>query len=641
MCGLAGLLVPGGARADELESEARRMAAALRHRGPDDDGVWVDAAAGVGLGHQRLAVVDLSEQGHQPMVSADGRLVIIYNGEIYNHPELRRELAGRGHRFRGHSDTEVMLAAFTEWSFEAALPRLNGMFAFALWDRETRVLRLARDRLGEKPLYHGWVGGRFVFGSELKALAAGGRLAGVEIDRQALALYFRHDCIPAPRSIYRGVSKLPPGCWLAVRADGGGAGIANDPGPVAYWSAREAGARGAAHPLSGKPDEIVERLDVLLRDAIKIRMQADVPLGACLSGGIDSSTVVALMQAQSDRPIKTYTIGFREAVADEAEHARAVARYLGTEHTERVLTPEDCLAVIPRLPTLYDEPFGDSSQIPTYLVSELARRHVTVSLSGDGGDELFAGYHRHFWRLWERIGWIPAGARRGAKRALARVAELAPAGARRKLEKLARVVDAGSPEDMYLEMITRWKPGAGPLVLGAEAPPAHVDVPVPDFARPTHRMMYLDLVGYLPDDILVKVDRASMGVSLEARVPYLDHRVVELAWRIPLEVNLLHPRGKWPLRRILSRHVPQPLVDRPKHGFSLPLAGWLRGPLRDWAEALLDERRLTSEGFLDPAPVRRAWQRHLRGGAELHHDIWDVLMFEAWLEATRSPGTRG
>jgi len=626
------------------------MADTLRLRGPDDGGAWVDADAGIALGHQRLSIIDLSLEGHQPMHSFCGRYVIAFNGEIYNYQDIRHELEqesqGYAIPWRGHSDTEVALAAISRWGIEAAVRRFVGMFAFALWDRTERVLYLVRDRLGEKPLYYGRMGRSILFGSELKALRAHPDFKG-EINRDALALYLRHNCIPAPYSIYRGIYKLPPGTMLAVSDRD-----APFPDPVQYWSVREAAEHGLAEPFTGSTEEAIAALDGLLRDAVGLQMVADVPLGVFLSGGIDSSTVVALMQAQSDRPVKTFTIGFNETGYNEAEHAKAVARHLGTEHTEFYVTPEEAMAVIPRLPALYDEPFADSSQIPTFLVSEMARRSVTVSLSGDGGDELFAGYNRYFWgrSIWKRVGWMPQPLRVAAAVALTAVSpqswdrvfaaakSLLPAKLKQstpgdKIHKLAEVLAVESPEAMYRGLASHWKDPAS-VVLGSSEPPTALTdrrlwSDLPDF---TQRMMYLDTVTYLPDDILVKVDRASMGVSLEARIPFLDHRVVEFAWRLPLSMKVRDGQGKWLLRQVLYQYVPKELVGRPKTGFDVPIDAWLRGPLRDWAEDLLGERRLSEERFFDPVPIRDKWNEHLSGARNWQYYLWDVLMFQAWLD---------
>lgn len=654
MCGLAGLWAPiPGAGGGGLEAVARSMAATLAHRGPDDAGVWADEQAGIAVAHRRLAVLDLSDAGHQPMISASGRHVLVFNGEIYNHLTLRRELErlGGAPAWRGHADGETLLAAIEAWGVENTLQATVGMFALALWDRHTRSLTLARDRLGEKPLYYGWVKGVFLFGSELKALRAWPGFSA-EIDRNALALYLRHNCIPAPYTIYRGLRKLPPGTWLTLSAG------ALDVQPVTYWSANEVAERGQADPFRGTDDEAAEELERLLRHAVAGQMVADVPVGAFLSGGIDSSTVAALMQAQSGRPVRTFTIGFAEGAYDEAPQARAVAAHLGTEHTELRLGPSEVLGVIPSLPRLYDEPFADSSQIPTFLVCRLARGQVTVSLSGDGGDELFGGYNRHFWvaRLWRRLRHVPRPLRSVLAAFLqalppaawddlfTHLVRLLPRAARQrnpgdKLHKLAEVMAAQGPEAIYLALVSHWKQPEK-VVCGAIEPPTRVTdrsgwARLNDFES---RMMFLDLVTYLPDDILTKVDRASMAVGLESRVPLLDHRVVEFAWRLPLSMKIRDGEGKWLLRRVLHRHVPQELVDRPKMGFGIPLGDWLRGSLREWAEALLDETRLKDEGIFLPGPIRTLWAEHISGRRNRAYHLWDVLMFQAWLEETRRYG---
>lgn len=628
------------------------MTSALRHRGPDDEGFFFDAGAGVALGHRRLAVVELSPEGHQPMASASGRFVVVFNGEIYNHGELRRELATLGAAFRGHSDTEVMLAAIERWGLAAALARFIGMFAFALWDRRERALTLVRDRLGIKPLYFGWAGSQFVFASELSAITLAPGFAN-RVSRDALCLLLRHDYINAPYSIYEGIAKLPPGTCLtltdkAVRARPPAAELAR--AAHAYWSARAAAEAGVAHRLDLSDREAVDALEQLLRDAVALRMQADVPLGAFLSGGVDSSLVVALMQAQSSRPVETFSIGFREQGYDEAVHARKVARHLGTDHHELYVTPQDALDVVPRLPGIFDEPFSDASQLPTFLVSRLARRNVTVSLSGDGGDELFGGYLRYFKaRDIERcLAWMPRGMRGPAARSLTRHPHLyasvlaginrcLPSGARVKRPRskvgvLASMLEAGHREARYRLLMSHLRNPTA-VVLGAIEPDTELSDPRlgESVTATVERMMYSDLVTYLPGDILTKVDRASMAVSLEARVPLLDHRVVEFAWRIPMRQKVRHGQGKWLLRQVLYRHVPRLLIDRPKQGFGVPIGAWLRGPLRDWAEALLDERRLREEGYFDPAYVRRMFADHLAGKANEGGRLWDVLMFQAWL----------
>ena len=636
MCGIAGFL---GAEPANWPAGAAlaAMIGAVAHRGPDDEGVWRDESAGIALGQRRLAVIDLSAAGHQPMVSASGRYVVTYNGEIYNYRALRATLeqAGAAPAWRGHSDTEVMLAAFDHWGVSGALERLNGMFAIALWDRQERRLILARDRLGEKPLYYGHAGASLLFGSELKALAAHPDFRG-EVDREALTQYLRYAYVPAPRSIWRGVWKLPPGHYVEIADQGRSIGT-----PVAYWDFPARAAEGAAAPLPDGP-ALIDELEALLKDSVLLRMEADVPLGAFLSGGVDSSLIVALMQAQSARKVRTFTIGFHEQSHNEAEHAAAVAAHLGTEHTELYVTAADALALVPRLPEMWDEPFADSSQIPTHLVSALTRQHVTVGLSGDGGDELFGGYNRYLqgmrvMELGRRLGPRASGMLAALLRSRAGIGaatglmRLAPARRRHlgladRLPRIGLALEAGSPEALYRRLVAQFD-SPSELVLGGGEPAA--DAAPPAFADFRQTMMYLDTMTYLPDDILTKVDRASMAVALESRVPYLDHRVVELAWRLPMSAKIRDGKGKWILREILDRYVPRSLIERPKMGFAVPVGAWLNGALRDWAEDLLDPRRLASEGFFEPSAVRALWDSQKRHGGQQAR-LWTVLMFQAW-----------
>jgi asparagine synthase (glutamine-hydrolysing) len=648
MCGIAGLIdLSFRSSNEELQDSATRMADTLRHRGPDDEGVWSDAECGIALGFRRLAILDLSAAGQQPMSSTCGRYTIAFNGEIYNFRALRRELEHLGTRFRGHSDTEVLLEGISWWGLQATLKRVNGMFAFALWDHQNHELQLARDRIGEKPLYFGRVGPVFLFGSELKAVRAYPEFQGT-INRQALLLYFRYNCIPAPFSIYDTISKLPPATVLTLKATGPDAKSTL----AAYWSVEEAALRGVREPFDGPESEALQALEAELRASIALRMEADVPLGAFISGGIDSSTVVALMQAESRHPVRTFSIGFHSDSYDESKQASAVAAHLGTEHTGLTVTARASLDVIPRLAGIYDEPFADSSQIPTYLVSRLARQQVTVCLSGDGGDELFGGYNRHVWvpGLWKRLKAFPESWRAAAGRFLdglspqsweAVFSRLQPVLPGRflprhpadKMQKLAAIMRAASIDEMYLSLTSHWKDPTS-LVIGAQeaCPSESRSDRFALLSDPLHRMMALDTVTYLPDDVLVKVDRASMATSLEARLPLLDHRLFEFAWRLPLTMKMRNGQGKWLLRQVLKRYVPENLTSRPKMGFAIPLDQWLRGPLRDWAEVLLDEKRLQVEGFLNPAPIRERWAEHLCGTRNWQHELWDVLMFQAWLE---------
>lgn len=640
MCGLTGFWQKDMA-VDAMANIATAMAERIAHRGPDDSGVWTDANAGIALAHRRLAIVDLSAAGQQPMPSASGRYVLAYNGEVYNHLGLRRELEGANAApaWRGHSDTETLLACIEAWGVEATLKRSVGMFAFAVWDRQERTLVLARDRAGEKPLYYGWQGDVFLFGSELKSLRAHPAFIGA-VNRGALALLLRHNYIPAPYSIHQGIAKLPPGTWLKLTHG------QRDVQPRAYWSLAEVAERGMADPFTGSDAEAVNELGLLLGNAVAGQQVADVPLGALLSGGIDSSLITALMQAQSSRPIRTFTIGFDEKAYDEATHARAVAAYLGTEHTDLRLSANDALRLIPQLPSMYDEPFADSSQLPTHLVMKLARQHVTVALSGDAGDEFFGGYNRYAFlpKAWRLFGAMPSmlrapalglmSAMPGAVGSLAGAAQVTS-----KIAKLRKLLEAGPRglDDLYVATVTEW-PGAAGIVVDGRMPSNLLDTRQawPKLQDPVARMMAMDGLTYLPDDILVKVDRAAMAVSLETRAPFLDRDVMEFSWHLPLSMKLRDGKGKWILRQLLDRHVPRKLIDRPKMGFGIPLDDWLRGPLRGWASDLLAEDRLRREGYLQPQSISRTWQAHLRGEGSFGYRLWSVLMFQAWFQSHRA-----
>jgi len=652
MCGLAGFWdARGQLPADALAATGARMAATIAHRGPDDHGTWVDTESGLVLAHRRLAIVDLGPAGHQPMRSHCGRYVMAYNGEIYNHMALRRQLAEErvAPDWRGHSDTETLLACISAWGVERALQASVGMFAIALWDLHEHCLVLVRDRLGEKPLYYGWQGDNFLFGSELKALMAHPAFGGT-VDRGALALLLRHNCVPAPHSIIQGIYKLAPGCILRLRCR---PGAERHPVPQPYWRLDEVIARGQEHPFDGSDEDAVDLLAARLGDSVAGQLLADVPLGAFLSGGIDSSLVVAMMQARGSGTARTFTIGFGGGGYDESAHAREVARHLGTEHTELAIDAGDALALIPRLPDIYCEPFGDSSQLPTCLVSQLARTRVTVALSGDGGDELFGGYNRylgalHAWRQAQRLpgpmrralasmltalpprGWDAIAS--GAAPLLPRAWRIAMAG--EKAHKLASVLSLSDIHAYHRSLTSHWSDPAA-VVLGGNEPARTGLGHLPASVGMVEWMMAMDTVGYLPDDILAKVDRAAMASSLETRVPFLDHRVVEFAWRLPMHMKIRAGEGKWLPRRLLERHVPRALFDRPKMGFGVPLDAWLRGPLRDWAETLLDESLLGQQGFFEPGPVRRMWKQHLGGSRNRQYHLWTILMFQAWLLAHR------
>lgn len=637
MCGIAGIFDLRRGGAANPAATAGAMADTLAHRGPDGRDAWGDAEAGIGLGHRRLSIVDLSPTGAQPMHSADGRYVITYNGEVYNFRELRRELETLGHRFRGASDTEVMLAAFVEWGLKGAITRFVGMFAFALFDRRDRVLHLVRDRLGVKPLYWCLTDGVLLFGSEMRALMAHPAFRK-EVDREAVDALVRYSYVPAPATIFRGVYKLPPGSTLTIGADG-------EPNITSYWQFTDVLARGQNSRIDA--EEATTKLDALMQEAVRQRMIADVPIGAFLSGGLDSSAVVALMQANSRRPVRTFTIGFGEAAYDESPHARAIAQHLGTDHTEVMLDADAALPLVHDISGWFDEPFADSSQLPTYLVARMTRQHVAVALSGDGGDELFGGYPKYAMldRAWRGVGRLPHPLRALIGRGLGAIPEpvlrqtaalLLDAGRGERIgEKTRRfaaaLATASSDEAaMALGIVGLDQPG---LIKGANG--SLRNKPLPDLAvllpDLVSRMQAQDMMGYLPDDILTKVDRCSMAVSLEAREPLLDHRVIEYVWSLPQAIR----RGDAPkslLKSVLKRYVPGTLIDRPKRGFSIPLGPWLAGPLRDWAEDLLSPAKLNSEGLFDAARVRELWQRHLSGREQNATGLWNILMVRAWSE---------
>jgi asparagine synthase (glutamine-hydrolysing) len=646
MCGIAGFLSRSTLDRAHQVAILDQMSQQIVHRGPDSCGFWMDTDAGAALTHRRLAIIDVSPAGHQPMVSASGRFVLVFNGEIYNHLDLRTKLGAL--HWRGHSDTETLLAAFDAWGLRRTLETCVGMFALAVWDTRDRCLTLARDRFGEKPLYYGYQRGFLLFGSELKALRAHPSFAA-QINRDALTLYMRYGYISAPYSIYANIYKLEPGHFVQFKHSTGDlAASRSEP----YWSLTASIKQARMKLFAGTETEAINELDTRLRNTVRRQMIADVPLGAFLSGGVDSSTLVALMQAQSSRPVQTFTIGFQAAGYDEAHHARAIAKHLGTEHTEFYVSPNDVLPVIEMLPFLYDEPFGDSSQIPTFLVSQLTRKKVTVGVSGDGGDELFGGYNRHITlpHLWRRFGFIPAAFREFFGRTLmlasphtwSRISSLlTPILPRQsrvthfgdKLQKLAGLLAAPDPMHMYLEVVSQWKNPAE-IVIGGTEPLVSLtrQEDWPDLDDFEQLMMALDTLSYLPGDILTKIDRASMGVSLETRLPFLDHELAEFVWSLPLQLKIRDGEGKWILRRVLDRYVPANLIERPKAGFAVPIDSLLRGPLRDWAENLLDEARLRQEGYFNPLMIRRKWAEHMSGRRNWQDSLWNVLMFQAWLE---------
>jgi asparagine synthase (glutamine-hydrolysing) len=632
MCGLTGWLRSLSDSSASLPL-LRSMADQLRHRGPDDSGEWLDAATGVALGFRRLSIIDTSAAGHQPMVSPTGRYVIAFNGEVYNFQRLHAELGSP--QLHGHSDTMVLLAAIERWGLRGALGKFIGMFGFALWDREERCLHLVRDRLGVKPMHYAVLKDGILFGSELKAFRAHPAFEA-RIDRGAVALYARHNYIPAPLTIFENVYKLPPGTILTIRRPN------EIPKPEPYWSAREEAIRGAKNPFRGSDSDAIAELNALLDDSVALRQIADVPVGVFLSGGVDSPTVASIMAAQATSPVKTFTIGSDDPRTDESQAAAALAKHLGTNHIALHATGADAMAVIPKLAKIYDEPFGDSSAIPTYLVSRLAREHVTVALSGDGGDELFGGYPRYLLgrRVWSAAAHLPTSARRGIGHAIrgatgnsawhaleSRVKTLHDARVQSRAGKLARALLSDDPDGLYLETLAQWRD------VVRDAPPLYDpfrrDLRAP-LASAAERAMFLDLITYLPDDLLAKVDRASMAVSLESREPLLDHRVVELSFRLPLHMKIRNGEGKWILRRVMEKYVPPGLLPRRKMGFSIPMDVWLRGPLREWAEELLDARALAEEGFFDGESIRAHWRQHLDGAHDWQNHLWTILMFEAW-----------
>jgi len=647
MCGIVGFIQKDRVTSG-WEHVLSSMADKIAHRGPDSSGTWFDVEAGIGLAHRRLAIIDLSLQGHQPMLSASRRYVTVFNGEIYNYRKLMDELSRFGHQFRGHSDTEVILAAIEQWDIEEAVSRFVGMFAIAVWDMQTRKLYLVRDRLGEKPLYYGNIGRAFAFASELKALKPHPDWHG-GINPDALTLYMKHGYIPAPHSIYNGIKKLAPGTILCADFSQPEASVTEH----TYWSLNDTAYQGQINPLSGTDADMIAGLEDLLLASVKQQMVADVPLGAFLSGGVDSSTVVAMMQSLSSKPVQTFSIGFDYAGYNEAEYARKVAEYLGTTHTELYVTADDALHVIPELPLIYDEPFADSSQIPTFLISQLTRQHVTVSLSGDGGDELFCGYTRYFMvnNVWKKLSLLPNFIRRLVaniiiKTPVSRLDVLfqwlnplfnrysQPGRVGDKLKKSAYLINAADVDEFYSLFTTNRVDVDGLLM--SENHDLHTGGALKEnlwlsSSSSVSKMMYKDTMQYLPDDILVKVDRATMANSLESRIPLLDHRIVEYAWRLPLSVKYRNGQGKWILRQVLNKYIPEKYFDRPKMGFGVPMDNWLSGPLRDWGEELLDENNLRQQGYFNAEVIRRKWAEHSQGTRNWRSQLWSVLVFQAWL----------
>jgi asparagine synthase (glutamine-hydrolysing) len=666
MCGITGILQHSVVLGrEEMRAAAGAMTSVLARRGPDAEGIWVDDQGNVALGHRRLSILDLSPEGAQPMAGPGGRIHIAFNGEIYNHNELRAALRQKGYTFRGHSDTEVLVSAIEAWGVASTLERLVGMYAFAAWDAEERNLYLARDRMGEKPLYYGQIGASVVFASELKSLRAFPGWHDIAIDQGVLSLYLRYGYVPAPYSIYKGIYKLMPGSMLVIPYGSGHVDEAYDPLPVAggakrlrscwYWNLEDRAVALIGSDNGRSPEQYVDALDAALRRSIRDQMVADVPLGGFLSGGVDSSTVAAIMQSLSDRPINTFTIGFGEKEFNEAEHASAIARHLGTHHTELYVTPTMALGLIPSLPNVYDEPFADSSQLPTLLLTRMARQHVTVCLSGDAGDELFCGYNRYVYgeKINRALNRCPSVMRRSMAaivermptdllyRCLQGLAPLYPAlrslnnaNVRARMVKLIDALRADSLVSLYRRLVSFWPDPQ--LLLSGSVPHRHeflIEQTSLSRASVLDQMMIWDQRTYLPDDNLVKVDRAAMFNSLETRLPLLDHRIVELAMAMPVDVKIRAGETKWVLRQVLYRYIPRQLMERPKMGFSVPIAHWLRHELRDWAEALLAQERLHTQGFFQVDVVRRCWQEHLTGRADNSMPLWALLMFMAWHES--------
>jgi len=642
VCGFAGFYNKDARFFDSIK-ELKSMGEAIFTRGPDSSGEWIDESGTIGFSHRRLSIVDLSSAGHQPMVSYSRRFTIAFNGEIYNHLELRTKLEEEFSDiiWLGNSDTETILMCFDYWGIQSTIEMSVGMFAFSVWDNQENKLTLCRDRLGEKPLYYGWQDGTFLFGSELKAIKAHHAFRS-EINRDSIALLLRHSCIPAPYSIYKGIKKLLPGYLLEIDFD------KNITIETQYWSLKDIVSKQKNLENIKSKEEVVDDLNKLLTQSIKEQMIADVPLGAFLSGGVDSSTVVALMQSQSDKPIKTFSIGFNEEGFDEAIYAKSIATHLGTDHTELYVSPEDAMDVIPLLADLYDEPFSDSSQIPTFLLAKMTKEHVTVSLSGDAGDELFCGYNRYLLtqQMWGKLSITPMFIRRILSSILlsvsvsswSRINKVLPAKFKlsdlgTKMHKAGKVLTANTVSELYKGLVSHCDTPEA-LVIGATEPRTVLNDPIrsPELTSDIEQMMALDTLSYLPDDILTKVDRACMGVSLEGRVPFLNHKIVEFAWDLPLDYKLNNGTTKWCLKEVLYRYVPKSLIDRPKMGFGIPINSWLRGPLCDWADKLLDEERLIKEGFFESKPIVKMWTEHKLGKRDWQDQLWDVLMFQSWYE---------